>query len=212
MLLEPAVLTHINQLPDSLKLEQASLATSPENNANQTNRVQLHMIAAQKSGIFDLEIRYELPVFKRNSETGFFLPIRSGLINRLSLSLINLDVDVVSPQAVSTQREEIGSNTVASLVLSAAPEVWVGWKPRSRNVRSEEPVFYAEITQLYAPTAGVIEGEHLVSLRLAQGELNEVVLDLPAGVTITDVLDPTRLETVAGAVKGAAASMVCLAL
>ena len=56
-------------------------------------------------------------------------------------------------------------------------------------MRHEKPVFYAEMTQLYVPSAGVIEGVHLVAIRPAQGELNEVILDVPAGATVTDVIE-----------------------
>ena len=115
-----------------------------------------------------------------------------GLINRLNLTVVNLDVDVLSPQAVSVQRDTAGSNTVAALVLSPANDAWVAWKPRSRDVKREKPVFYAEISQLYVPAAGVIEGAHYVSIRPAQGELSELILDVPAGTTITDVIGSGR--------------------
>jgi hypothetical protein len=104
---------------------------------------------------------------------------------------VNLDVDVFSPQAVSVQRSTSGTNTVATLVLTPG-SAWIGWKPRSRNVKNEKPVFYAEISQLYVPSAGVVEGVHQVSIRPAQGELGELIFDVPAGATITDVSDGIR--------------------
>src|SRR5262249_19110176 len=82
-----------------------------------------------------------------------------------------------------------GSNTVARLVLSPSDSTWVIWKPRSPDVKREKPVFWVEISQLYVPSAGVIEGVHFVAIRPSQGELNEVTLEIPKGATITDVLD-----------------------
>jgi hypothetical protein len=121
---------------------------------------------------------------------------------------------VLSPQAVSVQRERSGSNTVATLVLSPGTNTWVAWRPRSRDVKSEKPVFYAEVSQLYVPAAGVIEGAHYVSIRPAQGELNELVLVVPAGATITDVLDPAKASVAAAAdtknASNAAAGVVSL--
>jgi hypothetical protein len=207
LLFEPAVLTHISYPENSLTLEQSLAPTGPEDSTNQTLMQQL---VAKKSGIFVIELRYQLPVIKRAAETGFFLPVQAGLVNRLNLVLANVDVDVSSPQAVSVHRETTGSNTVADLVLSPANKVWVEWKPRSRDVTSEKPVFYAELSQLYAPTAGVVEGEHLVTLRLAQGELRELVLDVPAGVTITDVQDAARPGPVSDGAKSSPASIVSL--
>jgi len=183
LLSEPAVITHVS-FPRSLKLEQTVL---------DSKRIQ--QLVAQAGGSFDIEVQYQLQVTKRENETGFVLPVQSGLINQVTLTLADLDVDVNSPQAVTAQRRAVGTNTVASLVLTPASNTWVGWTPRSRDVKSEKAVFYAEATQLYAPSAGVIEGAHNIFIRPAQGELSELVFTVPVGLTITDVADASQSET-----------------
>ena len=157
LLFEPAVLTHVNY-PKGLKL-QSSPAGWPS----------AQQLVAQSSGAFDIEVQYQIQITKRGADSGFALPVTGGLVNRVTLSLVNLDVDVFSPQAVSVQRSTSGSNTVATLTLTPAGG-WVGWKPRSRDVKNEKPVFYAEMSQLYVPSAGVVDGVHQVSIRPAQGE------------------------------------------
>ena len=174
LLFEPAVLTRVNY-PKSLKLE-----TSPAGSRS------AQQLVAQSGGAFDIEVQYQIQVTRRAADSGFVLPVPSGLINRATLSLVNLDVDVYSPQAVSVQRSASGSNTVATLTL-APGSAWVGWKPRSRDVKNEKPVFRAEFSQLFIPSAGVVEGVHRVSITPAQGELGELIFDVPAGATITDV-------------------------
>lgn len=176
LLFKPAVLTHVSY-PKSLKLEASPAGSSSA-----------QQLVAQSSGAFDIEVQYQVQITKRDNDSSFVLPVQSGLINRITLSLVNLDVDVFSPQAVSVRRATTGSNTVATLVLSPGG-AWVGWKPRSRDVKTEKPVFYAELSQLYIPSAGVVEGVHQVSIRPAQGELEELIFDVPAGATITDVFD-----------------------
>jgi len=176
LLFEPAVLTHVNY-PKSLKLE-----ASPAGSRS------AQQLVAQSAGGFDVEVQYQLQITKHDAESGFALPVLSGLINRATITLANLDVDVFSPLAVSVQRNWTGSNTVATLTLSPGG-AWIGWKPRSRNVKTEKPVFYAELSQLYIPSAGVVEGVHQVSIRPAQGELSELIFNVPAGATITDVAD-----------------------
>jgi hypothetical protein len=176
LLREPAVLTRITNAKDSLKLVQST-----------ENGKRVQQLVAQRSGTFDIEVQYQLQVTKRGTESGFTLPTTCALINQLSLTVAGLDVDVLSPQAVSVQRELSGSNTVTTLVLSPVNDAWIGWKPRSRDVKREKTVFYAEISQFYVPSAGVIEGAHLVAIRPAQGELSELILDVPRGATITDV-------------------------
>jgi hypothetical protein len=128
-------------------------------------------------------------VTKRDPDSGLTLPVPGGLINQLTLTLTNLDVDVLSPQAVTVQRRTLGGNTVATLALTPANGAWIGWTPRRRDVKSEPPVFYAEVSQLYVPSAGVMEGVHLASIRPARGELGGLTLNVPAGATITDVQD-----------------------
>ena len=170
------MLTYVNY-PKSLDL-QASPAGS--RNAQQ--------LVALASGEFDVELHYQVQVTKRGADSGFSLRVRSGLVNRATLTLVNLDLDVYSPQAVSVQRNASGSNTVATLVLSPG-DAWIGWKPRSRDVKGEKPVFVADFSQLYVPSAGVVEGVHRVSIQVPQGELSELVFNVPTGATITDVSD-----------------------
>src|SRR5205823_2966840 len=92
--------------------------------------------------------------------------------------------------AVFVQRQSAGTDSAVRLVLEPVNDVWIGWRPRTRDVKREKPVFYAELFQLYTPAAGVIEGTHYASIRPAQGELNELVFSVPNGATVTDVSDP----------------------
>jgi hypothetical protein len=208
LLFEPAVLTHIGYPAQELRLEQEAALAQPETAVTGTSQLPTQQLVAKRGGAFDLELQYELPVIQRNDENGFYLPVQSGLINRLSLSLVSLDVDVSSPAAVSVHREVDGSNTVARLVLSPACRIWVGWKPRNRDVKLEKSVFYAELSHLYAPMAGVIEGEHVVALRLAQGQLSELVFNIPIGITITDVLEAAGPGTATNTAKASSAPIV----
>jgi hypothetical protein len=179
LLFEPAVLTRVTFPAKSLKLVPAPAGS---------RRAQ--QLLAQESGLFDVEVQYQLQLTKKETATGLALPTQFGLINELKLTLVNLDVDVVCPQAVSVQRDADGSNTVAKLVLAPANDAWISWKPRSRDVKREKAVFYAEVHQLYVPSPGVIEGVHYATLRPAQGELGELIFDVPSGATVTDVIDP----------------------
>jgi hypothetical protein len=180
LLFEPAVLTRVTYPTRSLKLVQAPPATGYS-----------QQLIAQENGLFDIEVQYQLQPAKASAESGFALPIQYGLINQLNLTAVGLDVDVSSPQAISVQCDHAGANTVARLVLSPG-NARVSWKPRSRDVKHEKPVFYTEISQLYVPSAGVIEGAHYVSIRPAQGELDELILNVPPGASVTDVVDPSK--------------------
>ncbi|EDY19648.1 hypothetical protein CfE428DRAFT_2824 [Chthoniobacter flavus Ellin428] len=193
LLYEPAVLTKATYPAKALKLVQFNVG------AKRTQQ-----LLALESGTFDIDVQYQVPVTKQDDETGFALPTQFGLVNQLTLTLTNLDVDVVSPQAVSIDRKNAGKDTIAQIALTPVNESWIAWKPRSRDVTQEKAVFYAELTQLYAPTAGVIEGLHSALIRPAQGELSELVFSVPKGATITNVVDPATLAPD----KDPAASMI----
>ncbi|HWF20132.1 MAG TPA: hypothetical protein VG754_12755, partial [Verrucomicrobiae bacterium] len=130
VLFEPAVLTHIIYPTRALKLEEVV-----------SNGHRAQELVAHENGAFDIEVQYELQVSKTGDGSSFILPTQNGLINQIKLTLANLDVDVASPQAVSIQRDTAGSNTVATLVLSPLGESQIGWRPRSRDVKREKPVF-----------------------------------------------------------------------
>jgi hypothetical protein len=197
VLFEPAVLVRLDYPTNALELAPAPAGARAA-----------RQLLARKKGTFDIKVQYQQSPLTQKDALN--LPVPCGLINRLNLTVVNLDVDVLSPQAVSIQRDTAGSNTVATLVLSPANNAWVGWKPRSRDVKREKPVFYAEISQLYVPAAGVIEGAHWVSIRPAQGELSELILDVPTGTTITDVMDPAQPAPPADARKNTSTSLVSL--
>jgi len=177
---DPAVLTGINYPTNSLTLVQVF-----------ANGKRTQQLLAQTAGTYDIEVQYQVHVTQRNSVNGFELPTQQGLINRLTLTLPEQDVEMDAPNAVSVVSNVATNNTtVSTLVLTPTANAWIGWKPRSRDVKREKPVFFVETFQLYAPAAGVVEGVHRVEVRPAQGELSEMIFTIPKGATITDVLDP----------------------
>ena len=199
LLFSPAVLTHVDYPSDAMKLEQ--IVSGSALDQTKTNLTLIHRLIARKDGLYDLNLHYQTRVVQRNGLPGFYLPVQPGLVNRLKLLVINSEVEVSSTEAIAVNSETQGSNTVATATLAPSPGAWIGWQPRHRDAKREKTVFYADLAQLYVPTAGVIEGEHLVSVRLAQGELNELVFDVPSGLTITDVVEAPTDATEASAQK-----------
>jgi hypothetical protein len=184
VLFDPAVLTKATFPEASVKLVQTS-----------ANGKRAHHLLALESGVVDAEIQYQIPVGKNEAESGILLPTQAGLVNSMTLSLTNLDVDVASQNAVSVERKAAAKATVATLILAPVNEAWIAWRPRSRDVAKEKAVFHAELTQMVVPTAGVVEGLAHVIIKPAQGELSELVFTVPKGATVTDVLDLNTLVT-----------------
>ena len=184
LLFEPAVLTQIRYSSNSLQLSRSALESR---NAYQ--------LKAKDKGTFDIQFRYELQVEKGAAQPGLVLPTPGGLVNRLTATLAGQDVDVLCAQAVSVDRALEETNTLAHLVLSPATDITLNWRPRTRDLRGEKQLFYAEFSQLYVPSAGMVEGIHFASIRPAQGELGELSFGVPPGATITDVQDVGAIKT-----------------
>lgn len=151
-----------------------------------------HLLVAEADGVLAFPLEYQVRVSAREGQRGFVLPVTGGLVHRARVRLTGLEVDVVSPQAVSVRPDPAGpaTNTVADLVLAPSTETWIGWRPRSRDTRREKAVFYSEINLLLVPGPGVVEGLHDVRVRPAQGEVRELEFVVPAGATVTDVASP----------------------
>ena len=175
---QPAVLTKVERASDFGRVVQL-----------QDGERRYHALVAEKNGLVEFEVNYQASVRMRDGERGFVMPAQPGLVNRVSLSLVGLEVDIVSPSAVSialSERPSSGS-TSATLVLAPKRDAWIGWKPRSRDARREKAVFYAEWVQAYVPATGVVEGIHSAQIRPAQGQLADLVFAVPVNSTITDV-------------------------
>ena len=178
LLAEPAVLTHVTFPARSLKL-----APGPAGSRF------AQQLVAQENGTFDIEEQYEIRISPDQGGGAFAQPAPYGLINHVNLTVVNLDVDVLSPQAVSIKCDHADTNTEATLVMSPADAV-ISWRPRSRDPRREKPEFFADMAQLFVPSGGVVEGAHYVSIRPSRGELAELSFNVPANATVTDVVDP----------------------
>ena len=48
--------------------------------------MQAQHLASEPTTTVDVEVRYQMPVVKKEAETGFTLPTQFGLVNRLTLT------------------------------------------------------------------------------------------------------------------------------
>ena len=62
-------------------------------------------------------------------------------------------------------------------------------RPKQRDAGTEETKFFAEVSNLFLPGPGVVNGRHLVTIRPAQGRVTSLTMKVPAGFTVSDVVD-----------------------
>ncbi len=173
----PAVLTEISYSTNIVKLVQEA-----------AGKITVYRLQAIKAGKVEIRFGYQVGVAQRKTVFGFDLPTHHGLVNQLTLNLDSADVEIVSANVVSVRSLQ-AKNGESRFDLSLGPVSGsrIEWRPRSRDARDEKTVFFAEMRQLFVPTAGVIEGSHDAQIRPAQGQVDELVFATPESLTITDV-------------------------
>ena len=77
----------------------------------------------------------------------------------------------------------------ALLVLGPADVVKIQARPKQRDADTEETKFFAEVANLFLPGPGVVNGRHQVSIRPAQGRVTSLTMQVPAGFTVSDVVN-----------------------
>ena len=172
----PAVLKSIDLKDGKLKLAQFTVGKSTS-----------QQLIANEAGVYDVGFEYETRMKHSNGMWGFTVPTQPAMVNLLSLEMRGQELEVTSTDAVSLKhtftKDRI--NTI-DLVLPPKPNVRVNWEPKARDESIEKPVFYAEFQQLFIPTAGIVAGVHDLKVRLAQGQLSELTIAVPDGITVTD--------------------------
>ncbi len=96
-----------------------------------------------------------------------------------------------SPTAAKTQTLSglAAGESGATMVLGPANPVSIQARPKQRDIGAEEMKFFAEVSNLFLPSPGVVNGRHRVSIRPAQGRVSSLVMNVPVGFTVSDVVE-----------------------
>ncbi len=97
--------------------------------------------------------------------------------------------DVRSSNAVRIESVTAEDSTQA-VVLLGPGEANISLSPQARDVASEKTQFYVEAWNLYLPGPGVVDGRHRLHIRSSQGQVGELRVIIPAGLTVSTVSGP----------------------
>ena len=177
ILSNPAVITSLDLPSGSVRLIQEFV-----------NGSLVYFLEASKTGKHPIVFDYETAVVVSGTVWNFNLRSIPSLIYEATVEFERANCEAFSLSAVGVDyiAEAPEGSTVARIQLKPMSSLSISCRPRSRDTRLEETVFYAEVVNNYLPHAGTIEGEHVATLRIAQGQLREISIDVPVGMTITD--------------------------
>ncbi len=120
------------------------------------------------------------------------LPILTGTaaVHEINLSYDEAGWDVAGPTAVRVEQVAADADTTQAKVLLGPGTASLLLKPKARNVTTEKTQFFVEASNLFLPGPGVVDGRHRLNIRTSQGQVSELNVLVPTGLTVSAVSGP----------------------
>jgi hypothetical protein len=174
LLRAPATLTSFNG--DNLKVTKAT------NGGEDT-----YLISAEATGRFTAKATFEMPLISAAKE--WQAPGGPAAMRQITLRWDQGGWEFYSPGAArTTELPGLGaSESGTAMILGPADPVTIAARPAQRDISAEETKFFTEVSNLFLPGPGVVNGRHRIAIRPTQGRVSELLLDIPAGFTVSEV-------------------------
>jgi hypothetical protein len=173
---DPAVLSRFEG--EGLKVTKAAL-----------DGTDAYWLVKENAGRASGRAEFEMPL--ADPAQGWNLPGGPAAMRRVTLRWDQGGWEFFCMAAAKTQalpdltKDESG----ASIVLGPVDVVRIQARPKQRDAETEETKFFAEVANLFLPGPGVVHGRHRVAIRPAQGRVSTLTLRVPAGFTVSEVVD-----------------------
>ncbi|TXT50969.1 MAG: hypothetical protein FD140_2031 [Limisphaerales bacterium] len=134
-----------------------------------------------KAGAVTVELkllaRLEGDVTKRR--LAFGLP--PALASQFTAVIEEADADVEFPSAVAFKRTPAGKQTRVEAIIGSTDRVDLAWTPRLKRIAEMDATIFAQTATLVTVGGGVVNSRAVVDYQIAQGELRQAKVRLPAG-------------------------------
>jgi hypothetical protein len=148
-----------------------------------------YALIAGRAGLLTGRAVFEMPL--SDPMRGWELPGGPAAMRRITVKRDQSGWEFTSPGAARTQvLENLKANeSGALLVLGPQDPVIIQSRLKQRDAGSEQTRFYAQTSQVFIPGPGVVNGRHRISIRPAQGKVGSLMVKIPPGFTVSDVVD-----------------------
>ncbi len=175
--------------------EAGAILSSPARPAADVHLVEedgWHVVHLERGGTYDLDIQFLAPLGVPGEDLAQRFAVRMplALTNSADITLPSTGLQVESPSATRFEQREQDGTTIASAIGAPGEEIAFNWKPRLRQTHLEKTVFFAEVTSLFYLDTALATAQHRMHLQIAQGELSEMRVKLPAGMTVVSAAGP----------------------
>ncbi|MFK7850675.1 MAG: hypothetical protein AB8D78_06815 [Akkermansiaceae bacterium] len=174
LLRSPSVLTGFNGL--FLKVSKAPI-----------DGQDAYFVTAEATGQLTATVTFEMPL--ASPANGWLVPGGPAAMREVSLQWDQGGWEFHSPGAakISALPNTNPSVSGAVMILGPTDPVTIIARPAQRDIASEETKFFAEVSNLFLPGPGVVNARHHLAIRPTQGRVSELLLDIPDGLTVSDV-------------------------
>jgi hypothetical protein len=178
LLKAPATLTYFNG--SGLKVHKEAMNPGAQNPES-------YIITAESSGLLTATATFEMPM---NSPVNpWQIPTGSAALSQISLRYDQAGWEFFSDAAAQTSPfpDLAATESGAMMTLSPGKDIAISARPAQRDISSEETKFFAEVSNLFLPGPGVVNGIHRISIRPSQGRISSIILSVQDGFTVSDV-------------------------
>jgi hypothetical protein len=174
-------------------LDESAVLVSPVKPGNHLRLVSesgRHVLHVEEPGVYQVEAVFltALPPAGEDQQRRFELALPVALTNRISLVIPDANVSVEAPQAVSLAVRQEDRRTCVEAMFTPGQPATFTWRPLERQAAREEVRFYARDLALANVTPGLLQVFHEIRLRIAQGQVDRLTLDVASGQTVTSVV------------------------
>ncbi len=152
------------------------------------NKQRAYWLVATEDGRLTGTAEFEMPV---NPAAGWKLPTGPAAMQKVKVQWDESGWEFISPAAVKVEPVPGSGKEVSAAMMSLSPmqQVVIKAQARQRDVSTEVTRFYSEVSNLFMPGPGVVNGRHQVIIRPAQGQIRQLTLKVPEGYTVSDVIN-----------------------
>ncbi|MDB4733176.1 hypothetical protein OAF42_01900 [Planctomicrobium sp.] len=120
------------------------------------------------------------------------VPVLTGMaaVQEVRLSYDEAGWDVSGPTAISVEQVAVDNEKTEVKVLLGPGKSTIFLKPKIRDVTAETTQFFVEASNLFLPGPGVVDGLHRLNIRTSQGQVDELNVSVPNGLTVSEVSGP----------------------
>lgn len=117
------------------------------------------------------------------------LPVLTGTaaVQQIDLSYDEAGWDVSGTTAIRVEQVEADTETTRARILLEPGDARLVLKPQARDVSTETTQYFVEASNLFLPGPGVVDGRHRLNIRPSQGQVSELNVLVPGGLTVSAV-------------------------